>query len=140
EIAAALELEEVALRADHRALVEPLAQSCFYSNHGCDILINVAVSASPYARVQELLEAGSPVILDGGNATELEREHAGELLDSDRGLWGTGALYRAPYAVLDIHRRYVEAGCDVISANTWAILAAAERDSNWLDTARLGIR
>jgi S-methylmethionine-dependent homocysteine/selenocysteine methylase len=102
-----------------------------------------------YTRVQDLLDAGEPVILDGGNATELEREQAGELRDSDRGLWGTGALYRAPYAVLDIHRRYVEAGCDVISTNTWAILAAAELESgglvgrsgltHWLDVARLGI-
>src|SRR5688500_3303562 len=102
-----------------------------------------------YTRIQDLLRAGEPVILDGGNATELEREQAGELRDSDRGLWGTGALYRAPYAVLDIHRRYVEAGCDVISTNTWAILAAAELESggllgrsgltHWLDVARLGI-
>jgi hypothetical protein len=38
EVPAALELEEVALGADHRALGQPLAQSCFYSNHGCDIL------------------------------------------------------------------------------------------------------
>ena len=51
--------------------------------------------------------------------------------------------------MLDIHRRYVEAGCDVISTNTWAILAAAELEaggltgrtglSHWLDIARLGI-
>jgi S-methylmethionine-dependent homocysteine/selenocysteine methylase len=103
----------------------------------------------PYERIERSLQAGKPVILDGGNATELEREQAGELRDSDRGLWGTGALYRAPYAVLDIHRRYVEAGCDVISTNTWAILAAAELESgglvgrtgltHWLDIARLGI-
>jgi len=103
----------------------------------------------PYERIEGLLQDGKPVILDGGNATELEREQAGELRDSDRGLWGTGALYRAPYAVLDIHRRYVEAGCDVISTNTWAILAAAELESgglvgrtgltHWLDVARLGI-
>jgi S-methylmethionine-dependent homocysteine/selenocysteine methylase len=102
-----------------------------------------------YERIEGLLRDGKPVILDGGNATELEREQAGELRDSDRGLWGTGALYRAPYAVLDIHRRYVEAGCDVVSTNTWAILAAAELESgglvgrtgltHWLDVARLGI-
>jgi S-methylmethionine-dependent homocysteine/selenocysteine methylase len=102
-----------------------------------------------YARIEELLTAGAPVILDGGNATELEREQAGDLRDSDRGLWGTGALYRAPYAVLDVHRSYVEAGCDVITTNTWAILAAAELESDglgsrlglthWLDAARLGI-
>ena len=108
-----------------------------------------ATAGTAYGRIRDLLEAGEPVILDGGNATELEREQAGELKNSDRGLWGTGALYRAPYAVLDVHRRYVEAGADVISTNTWAILAAAELEAgglvgrtgltHWLDVARLGI-
>ena len=88
--------------------------------------------STAYARIEELLAAGAPVILDGGNATELEREQAGDLRASDRGLWGTGALYRAPYAVLDVHRSYVEAGCDVITTNTWAILAAAELESDGL--------
>jgi S-methylmethionine-dependent homocysteine/selenocysteine methylase/SAM-dependent methyltransferase len=97
-----------------------------------------------------LIDRADPVILDGGNATELERSQAGELRNSDKGLWGTGALYRAPYAVLDIHRRYLDAGCDVISTNTWAILAAAELEAagfpgpsamtHWMDVARLGIR
>jgi S-methylmethionine-dependent homocysteine/selenocysteine methylase/SAM-dependent methyltransferase len=106
--------------------------------------------ASPaYRRVEALLARDEPVILDGGNATELERQHAGELRDGDRGLWGTGALYDAPYAVLDVHRAYVAAGCNVISTNTWAILAAAEVKAggaaaggltHWMDVARLGIR
>jgi S-methylmethionine-dependent homocysteine/selenocysteine methylase len=103
-----------------------------------------------YARLERLLAKDAPVILDGGNATELERSAAGELRDSDRGLWGTGALYHAPYAVLDVHRSYVAAGCDVISTNTWAVLAAAELEAgglvgrsgmtHWMDVARLGIR
>ncbi|MBA2460769.1 MAG: homocysteine S-methyltransferase family protein [Actinobacteria bacterium] len=102
-----------------------------------------------YQRLEELLARGEPVILDGGNATELERAQAGELRNGDRGLWGTGALYDAPYAVLDVHRAYVAAGCDVISTNTWAILAAAEVKAggaaaggltHWMDVARLGIR
>jgi len=101
-----------------------------------------------YERIERLLADGVAVVLDGGNATELEREDAGELRDSDRGLWGTGALLRAPYAVLDVHRRYVGAGCDVISSNTWAILAAAELElgpagsggiTHWMDVARRGI-
>jgi S-methylmethionine-dependent homocysteine/selenocysteine methylase/SAM-dependent methyltransferase len=102
--------------------------------------------ASAYGRVEQLLAEGKPVILDGGNATELSSDEAGELRDSDRGLWGTDALYRAPHAVLDVHRRYVAAGGDVISTNTWAILAAAELEpgraglTHWLDVARLGIR
>ena len=99
--------------------------------------------------IEELLARGEPVILDGGNATELERAQAGELRNGDRGLWGTGALYDAPYAVLDVHRAYVAAGADVISTNTWAILAAAEVRAggaaaggltHWMDVARLGLR
>jgi S-methylmethionine-dependent homocysteine/selenocysteine methylase/SAM-dependent methyltransferase len=103
-----------------------------------------------YARLQDLLRDDEPVILDGGNATELERSQAGELRNADKGLWGTGALYNAPYAVLDVHRSYVAAGCDVISTNTWAILAAAELEAgglvarsgmtHWMDAARLGLR
>src|SRR2546422_107128 len=81
------------------------------------------------ARIEALLAAGEPVILDGGNATELEREQAGGRRDSDRGLGGRGALSRARDGVLDAHRRYVAAGSDVISTNTWAILAAAELES-----------
>ncbi len=102
----------------------------------------------PYARIEGLIADDVAVILDGANATELGREHAGQLRDSDRGLWGTGALYDAPYSVLDVHRRYVDVGCDVISTNTWAILAAAELEAgglrgvatHWMDVARLGIR
>jgi S-methylmethionine-dependent homocysteine/selenocysteine methylase/SAM-dependent methyltransferase len=99
--------------------------------------------------IEELLARGEPVILDGGNATELERAQAGELRNGDRGLWGTGALYDEPYAVLDVHRAYVAAGADVISTNTWAILAAAEVRAggaaaggltHWMDVARLGLR
>jgi S-methylmethionine-dependent homocysteine/selenocysteine methylase len=104
------------------------------------------LKSEPYERLEGLLAAGEPVILDGGNATELERNEMGEL----RGLWGTGALYSAPRAVLDVHRTYAAAGCDVISTNTWAIGAAAELEAggmvarsgltHWMDAARLGIR
>jgi S-methylmethionine-dependent homocysteine/selenocysteine methylase len=103
-----------------------------------------------YERVEGLLERAEPVILDGGIATELERSLAGELRNADKGLWGTSALYHAPYAVLDVHRRYADAGVDVLSTNTWAILAAAELEAgglawrapmtHWMDVARLGVR
>jgi S-methylmethionine-dependent homocysteine/selenocysteine methylase/SAM-dependent methyltransferase len=104
--------------------------------------------SAAYEAIEGLIAEDVAVILDGGTATELGREHAGQLRDADRGLWGTGALYNAPYSVLDVHRRYVAAGCDVISTNTWAILAAAEQEagglggtaSHWMDVARLGLR
>lgn len=110
----------------------------------------MAVRAAAYGRIEHLIAEDVAVVLDGGNATELDREQAGHLRDSDKGLWGTWALYHAPYSVLDVHRRYVAAGCDVISTNTWAVLAAAELEAgvlagesgttHWMDVARLGIR
>ena len=87
------------------------------------------------------------VILDGGVATELQR-HRSSADDGD--LWGTWALYRAPRAVLEVHRSYAETGCHVISTDTWSILSAPEIGSggasrlveaqHWMDIARMGVR
>ena len=62
-------------------------------------------------------------------------------------LWGTWPLYRAPETVLDVHRAYVAAGCDVISTDTWSVLndtdGSGEAKSgllHWMDIARTGIR
>ena len=105
--------------------------------------------STAYARLLELIHAGVAVILDGAVATEIERTHSGtgEGQTADHSLWGTWALYNNPYAVLDVHRRYVETGCDVISTDTWAILGASEREAgalgsttHWMDVARTGIR
>jgi len=106
--------------------------------------------SAAYQHVRDLLAADRCVILDGGIATELQR--LGPLKGNsglDRELWGTWALYRAPQAVLEVHQRYVETGCDVISTNTWSILAAPEAEQrlggptperrHWMDVARLGI-
>jgi S-methylmethionine-dependent homocysteine/selenocysteine methylase/SAM-dependent methyltransferase len=89
-------------------------------------------------------------VLDGGIATELERLQAAPSgAGLDRQLWGTWALYQAPQAVLEVHRRYVDSGCDLISTNTWSIVSAPEVEqglrgpsperSHWMDIARLGV-
>jgi S-methylmethionine-dependent homocysteine/selenocysteine methylase/SAM-dependent methyltransferase len=82
---------------------------------------------SPYERVLGLIEDERCVLLDGGVATELQRLRP---LRGESGpepqLWGTWALTRAPDAVLEVHERYVAAGCDVISTDTWSILAAPD--------------
>jgi len=103
-----------------------------------------------YARIRRLVAEGQCVLLDGGVATELERSALRDFRVSDQGHWGTAALYHAPHAVLDVHRRYVAAGCDLISTNTWALISAPEMEarrpegtgspSHWMDAARLGIR
>ncbi len=90
------------------------------------------------------------VILDGGIATELQRLRPPPSDGSDPELWGTWAIYRAPEAVREVHERYVAAGCDVISTNTWSILSVPEVErraqpgvyelGHWMDVARLGLR
>lgn len=109
----------------------------------------MSANPSAYQRVQALIAAEQCVILDGGISTELQRTGIPGYRVNDAELWGTGALYQAPQAVLKVHERYVAAGCDVISTNTWGILKAPELEarnfgalagaSHWMDTARLGL-
>ena len=104
--------------------------------------------SSAYRKLEEMVAAQRCVVLDGGVATELQRR--GSAAAPDPELWGTWALFRAPQAVLDVHRSYVDAGCNVVSTDTWSILSAPERElrqgpgageaAHWMDVARLGIR
>ncbi|HEX6621669.1 MAG TPA: homocysteine S-methyltransferase family protein, partial [Solirubrobacteraceae bacterium] len=67
------------------------------------------------------------MILDGGVGTELA--HSANAKDAlDEPLWGTRALIESPDAVLRVHREYVQAGCDVISTNTWGLASALATD------------
>ena len=102
-----------------------------------------------YERIAGKLRAGACVILDGATATELphlsDAEHA-----LDERLWGTRALVEESDAVLAVHRSYADAGCDVVSTNTWglpsALLDAAgpvwnsSAPVHWMDLARRGLR
>jgi S-methylmethionine-dependent homocysteine/selenocysteine methylase/SAM-dependent methyltransferase len=107
------------------------------------------VPRSDYRRISDKLAARECVILDGATGTELpgvsDAEHA-----LDERLWGTRALLEESAAVRGVHRRYVDAGCDLISTNTWglpsALLSDAGRLENsarpvhWMDLARRGLR
>jgi S-methylmethionine-dependent homocysteine/selenocysteine methylase/SAM-dependent methyltransferase len=98
-----------------------------------------------YERVLERIREGRCVVLDGGLATELP-----VVGDPDERLWGTGSLVDAPEAVLDVHGRYVAAGCDVISTNTWGLPSAVlhggprlwelTRPVHWMDMGRRGLQ
>ena len=102
-----------------------------------------------YGRVDALLQSGGCVLLDGGIATELQRVRSEDRAQR-REPWGTWALFRGPMEVLEVHRRYVASGCDVISTNTWSVLEAADESDEesgsggrtplWLDASRLGVR
>jgi S-methylmethionine-dependent homocysteine/selenocysteine methylase/SAM-dependent methyltransferase len=112
--------------------------------------VSVHTTHSPqYGRILDKLGARACVVLDGATATELphlsDAEHA-----VDERLWGTRALVEEGAAVLDVHRRYVAAGCDVISTNTWGLPSAllhgvaplwnSTQPVHWMDLARRGLR
>lgn len=110
-----------------------------------------ATPSSAYRRLESLLAAQRCVILDGATATELARIVPPPRGEGDEPLWSTWALLHAPDAVLEVHRRYVEAGCDVISTNTWGLTAGLELElergpagrappTHWMDVARRGVR
>ena len=75
------------------------------------------------------------MVLDGGNGTELER--LGVRMDQE--VWCARALVDFPEIVHQVHRRYIDAGADVITANSFAaglkpepqsLAVAAERVSS----------
>src|SRR4051795_4516554 len=102
--------------------------------------------APAYRRVEELLKAERCVILDGGIATELGRRLPDAERGRDEALWGTWALVHNADVVRDVHRSYVEQGCDVISTNTWGLTAEMQSQRtghlaplHWMDIARRGV-
>ena len=77
----------------------------------------------PFQRLETRLRAGGPVILDGANGTELER--LGARMDQD--LWCARALADCPDLVREVHRRYIDAGADVITTNSYSATREAMR-------------
>lgn len=61
------------------------------------------------------LESHVPLLLDGATGTELERR--GERCELP--LWSTHALLHAPEVLAAVHRDYVLAGAEVVTANTF---------------------
>ena len=74
------------------------------------------VSTGAFERIEARLEAGGPVILDGAIGTELERLGA----RMDQGVWCARALAENPDLVHEVHRRYLDAGADIITANSYS--------------------
>lgn len=106
-----------------------------------------ATRASAYDAVRRALADGRCVILDGGIATEIPRDAARSDLDEET--WGLRALIEEPEAVQAVHRRYVAAGCDLISTDTWGLPTALLADRmprpptqplHWMDLARRGVQ
>jgi homocysteine S-methyltransferase len=62
-----------------------------------------------------MIDAASPVLLDGGLATELERRGH----DLDDPLWSARVLLEQPEAIVQVHRDYLEAGADIVTTATY---------------------
>ena len=73
------------------------------------------------------LSAGGLLVLDGGLATELEK--AG--FELDHPLWSARLLEASPEAIARVHRAYLEAGADCITAASYqATLPGFEREGH----------
>ena len=77
-------------------------------------------------------------------------EVLGERPEVEEHLWGVTAILEEPERVKQVHRQYVDAGCDVLSTNTWGLASGLRefRSSqppsrfpvHWMDVAREGVR
>ena len=70
-----------------------------------------------YNFVWKKLKANGVVILDGGNGGELES--SGAKMDKD--LWAGKCAIDDPDKMLQVHEKYINAGADIITSNTYAI-------------------
>jgi homocysteine S-methyltransferase len=69
-----------------------------------------------YTTLQKRLRNGDIILLDGGTGTELEKR--GVLMDSEA--WCGPATLKNADILEGVHRDYIAAGADVITANTYA--------------------
>ena len=77
-----------------------------------------------YSRLRERLEQGQVVIMDGGMGTELEKRG----VPMNMAAWSAMAMETHPDVVRQTHKDYIDAGADVIIANTFpAIRQSLER-------------
>jgi len=69
------------------------------------------------------LQEPRPVLLDGATGTELGRRG----VDLSPPLWSAHALLEAPDVLRQVHRDYIEAGAEVVTANTFRTHARSLR-------------
>jgi homocysteine S-methyltransferase len=69
-----------------------------------------------YPELLARIDAGDVVVIDGGTGTEVQRR--GVAMDGDT--WCADANLGAPDTVRDVHASYVDAGAELIIANTYA--------------------
>jgi len=68
------------------------------------------------ATLKQRMNAGEIILIDGGMGTELERRG----VEMDGQAWAGTAMRSNPEAIKQIHRDFIDAGADIIIANTYA--------------------
>jgi len=71
-------------------------------------------------RFQSLLAKNTPIVIDGGLATQLETQGC----DIDNPLWSASVIELNPQAILDAHRAYLDAGAEIIITASYQTTAA----------------
>ncbi len=101
-----------------------------------------------YEALAAKLHRHESVVLDGAVATELQARGARGFHLSDSDHWGFEALHHMPQAVSDVHASYLQAGCDVVTTNTYSILdvtapgalSQSPQPLHWMDLTRTATR
>lgn len=103
----------------------------------------------PYQIIHDKLQRNETVVLDGAIATELQMRGARDFKLTDSDHWGFEALHHAPDSVLAVHKSYLDAGCDLVTTNTYGILDAPAASNStsahrtehihWMDLARRAV-
>lgn len=81
------------------------------------------------ASLQERLDRGDVLLIDGGMGTELERRG----VEMDGEAWAATAMKTRPDVIGEIHRDFIEAGADLIIANTYAASPHVMRHAGFSD-------
>lgn len=104
-----------------------------------------------YASLEDRWSRGEPTVMDGGIGSELQAmgyppENSQTPVNYT---WGSMALYEDPDVVKAMHRRYVDAGADILLTNTflfhrcWKLETDGDLDvpsGTWQEKARLAVR
>jgi methionine synthase I (cobalamin-dependent) len=112
----------------------------------------VSRKSAAYDKLEAKWAAGVPTILDGATGSELQVMGYPREVGGQRPLnftWGTLAVYDAPDLTRQLHRRYVDAGADILETNTFLLHrlqrmeAEGELDvppGTWREKAQLSVR
>lgn len=86
-----------------------------------------------YQKAFEKIKAGELFILDGGTGTELEKRG----VPMEAGAWCGAAAMDNANILEEIHKDYIDAGADIITANTYStsrlMLASSGHEKNFLE-------